>query len=160
MTMKCQMKSSLDGSVCPSGCLPSVRPSSRRNICPVVRPSINTLLSLALNACPSLLTYLPTSLSVRPSIHTSIYPFHVPMHLYDTTYQWDSPPPVFMLLHIVNEHLIELIWMEDGPVARPLPTHVHSSHKYVLTPRCQRSPLFSYRYTCRTKCEYRSDVWI
>jgi hypothetical protein len=71
MTMKYQMKRSLDGGVCPSGCLPSVRPSNRQNICPVVRPSINALLSLALYACP---TYLPTCLSVHLSVCLSVRP--------------------------------------------------------------------------------------
>jgi len=105
-------ESSLDGSVCPSGCLLPVGPSNHQNIHPVVRPSIKTLMFLALNACLFLPTYLPVGLSVRPSTylllvglsvrqstylpthpsvrpptHLPTYSLHVPMYLYNPTYQ-------------------------------------------------------------------------
>ena len=123
---------------------PPIQPSEYPSGYPSIHQCLPAFPPACLRACP------PACLASLPMCPcTSV-----------TLHQWGSPLPVFVLLHIVNEHLIELLWMEDGPVARPPSTHVHSRHKYALTPRRQRSPLFSYRYTWRTKSEYRSDVCI
>lgn len=132
------------GRQCVSQWLPTINPPILPSEYPSGYPPIHQCLPARPPACPP--ACLP---SLSMCTWTSM-----------TLHQWSSPLRVFVLLHIVNEHLIELLWMEDRPVARPLSTHVHSRHKYALTPRRQRSPLFSYRYTWRTKSEYRSDVCI